>query len=295
MTPEVHFTHVDRLLWPELGFRKADLLAYYRGVAPALLPQLRGHATTLARFPEGIHAHGWYQMNCRGPDWMRRWRHTTPAGEVLDYAVIDDLPSLLWVANQGSIELHPYLPFVDAPELLPVAAFDLDPGDGAGPRECARAALRIRERLAEDGLAVFPKTSGRRGLHLLSPLDGTSSAGAVLAYVRQVAAELKAQAPELFVLTLDRSKRAGKVLLDVRQNHPMRSLICAYSMRAMPRPRVSVPLTWDEVEQTAHGHPPAALDLTPAELLRRLDAVGDLYAPVLRPGPRLPTLRSGRC
>ena len=279
----------DRVLWPKAGFTKAELLAYYAHVAPALLPHIAGRPLTLGRFPEGVERYGWYQTECRGhPEWLRTLAVAGRTGKGQRYCVLDDLPSLLWAANIGGIELHPFLARADRIDEPTHVVFDLDPGPPAGTLECWEVALRLRRVLAEVGLESFPKTSGSVGAHVYVPLNADHTYDQTKSFARAVAHSLAGGHPDLVVATTGRAARTGKVLVDWGQNDRIKSLIAAYSLRAMPFPTVSTPLTWDEVERAVDERRPDTLAFGPEEVLERVDRCGDLFRPVLELAQTLP-------
>ncbi len=276
-------TSPDRLVWPEAGVTKRDVVDYYTAVAPVLLPHLAGRPVTLARFPEGVDRYGWYQTQCRGPAWLPRRRVGTQ-----DYCVVDGLEALLWAVNAGTIEFQPLLSRgkpVDEPTAV---VFDLDPGPPAGLADCCRIAVLLREVLEAVGLAPLPKTTGSLGLHVFAPLAAGPGYGTTKGFARRIAEELAERRPEDVVATTARSARTGKILVDWGQNAEARSTIAPYSLRAMRLPTVSTPLTWDEVEDAASRGPAHALVFTPAAVLERVERLGDLFRPVLDGGVRLP-------
>jgi bifunctional non-homologous end joining protein LigD len=276
--------NLDKVYWPAVGFTKGDMIAYYRAVAPVLLPHLAGRPVTLARFPEGVAGRGWYQTNCvAAPPWLRTALIPAARGgeRALRYAVIDDLAGLLWAANWGAIELHPFLATADDRARPLVMVFDLDPGAPAGLEPCAALALRIRGRLGRDGLAACVKTSGAAGLHVYVPMHEAATFAETKAYCRRIAEELHAETPELVAPTMALSARAGRVYVDWRQNDPNLSTIAPYSLRARHLPAVSTPLTWSEVEATAVGGRDA-LAFSPADVVSRVAALGDLMAAARR-------------
>lgn len=279
-----------KVLYPAAGFTKRDLAEYYLAVAPALLPHLAGRPVTLARFPDGVDADGWYQTNCPAgrPEWLRVAEVRGARGQTLRYCVLEEAAALAWAANAAALELHPLLATLDAPAGARTLVLDLDPRPPAGLGDCARLALRLRERLAAAGLECFPKTSGGSGLHLHVRLDGTGGFGAAKAYARALAADAAREDPRGVTDRLPLAARAGKVLVDWRQNDPNRSLIAPYSLRAASVPLVATPLRWDEVARAAAGADEGALRFGPAEVLHRLGREGDLLAPALARGGRLP-------
>jgi bifunctional non-homologous end joining protein LigD len=287
---ELTLTNVDRVLWPETGFTKGGMIDYYRDIAPVLLPHLLGRPLTLGRFPTGVDQKGWYQTNCRGaPSWMRVAEIPASRGDqVFRMCVVDDLDSLVWVANQGTVELHPYLSLADAFDEPVVLVFDLDPGEGATLAECCAIALLVRERLLADGLRVLPKTSGSRGLHVYAGLAAGATFPSTRAYARSVAAELASTRPDRVTDGFTHAQRAGRVLIDWRQNERGRSQVAPYSLRATPWPFVSTPLAWSEVEEAASSGDGGRLFFSPAEALARVRARGDLFASIAARENRLP-------
>ena len=288
----LRLSSLDKVLWPEAGFSKADMIDFYARVAPALLPQIAGRPLTLRRFPEGVDGLNWYQTQCpRGhPSWVRTQPLPNRKGGVHRFCLVNDLPSLVWAANLGSIELHPLLAYGERPDEPAAVVFDLDPGAPADVVDCCRVAISIRDVLDHLGLASFPKTSGSVRLHVYVPLNSSHSYGATKAFVRALARRLAAEHPNLVVDNARRSLRRGKVLVDWLQNSPTRSTVAAYSLRAVPWPTVSTPVSWDEVEGALAAGRPELLTFEPADVLRRLDRLGDLFRPVLELEQTLPPL-----
>jgi len=278
---------LDKVLWPQTGFTKGEMLEYYGAVSPALLPHLHGRPLTMGRFPEGVEGRGFAQNECRGrPDWVATEPIRLRNGVVRNYCLVNDLPSLLWVANQGAIELHPYLWASGDPRPTALVV-DLDPAPPAGLAECRAVALAAREVLREHGLESIVKTSGSAGLHLFVPLDGKAGFPETKPFAGFVSEDLAARLPGLVVTRQTRS-RAGTVLVDWLQNDPMRSTVAPYSLRSTRRPQVSTPVSWHEVEA---GVP---LVFGPREVLERLKRVGDLFGPVLELRQALPAPASLR-
>jgi bifunctional non-homologous end joining protein LigD len=288
---DVRLTHLDRVLWPTAGFTKGWLLQSYLALAPVLLPHLRGRPITMWRYPEGVDHNGWWQNECRGaPSWVAVYTYTGKDGREHRHCVIDDVASLMWLVNLGTIEIHPF-PFTGpsddpSPSWL---VFDLDPGEPAGLREACRVGLVLRDVLQAQGLAPFAKTSGAKGLHVFVPLDATATFARAKIYARTVAGALAAELPELVVDRQAREIRAGKVLLDWLQNDRFRSTVAPYSLRATDPPGVSMPVTWDEVRSIGAGDaPPASLAFGVDGVLRRVERMGELFAAVLTSGRPLP-------
>lgn len=289
---EVRLTNLDRVLWPDAGFTKGQMLDYYARVGPWIVPHLRGRPLTMRRFPEGVYGHTWYQTACRGaPAWLRR--NPVPSvmieGKVIDYCVVDDVASLLWVANLGTIEFHPLLSCGDDVQTPSFVVFDLDPGAPAGLRECCEVALLVREMLDDLGLRAHTKVSGGRGLQLYVPLRRGHTYSQTKAFARTIARVLREERPSLVVDRMDKRLRPGKVLIDWSQNDPTKSTIVVYSLRAQARPRVSTPITWEQVARAAADPAEAAqCRFGPADVLELLEIAGDGFAGTLEGTQILP-------
>jgi bifunctional non-homologous end joining protein LigD len=283
---------LEKVLWPKAGFTKGEMLDYYVRVAPALLPHLVGRPITLRRLPEGVDEGGWYQNDCPPgrPRWVRVEAVVWPSGRTWNFCAVDDLPTLVWVANLGTIELHPFLALRSRLERPTAVVFDLDPGPPAGLPECCRVALRLRALLEQAALAAFPKVSGALVLHVLVPLNTEHSWQETKAFARGLAAELAQQHPDEIVDRQQRRVRTGKVLVDWLQNDPTRSTVAPYSLRAEGWPTVSLPVTWQEVEGAAADGRADSLVFETDAALERLDRLGDLFAPMLELEQRLPAL-----
>jgi bifunctional non-homologous end joining protein LigD len=287
---ELELSNLDKVLYPEAGFTKGEVIDYYTRISPVLLPHLRDRALTRIRYPNGVAAKGFFEKNAPAgtPDWVRQERLPAPGStkdrETLDYIVADDLPTLVWLANLAALELHTPQWKIGSkgPDMLVV---DLDPGPPAGLRECCTVALLMRERLAADGIEAYPKTSGKKGMQLACPIAGTQLADDVSGYAHDVAEELERAEPRLVVSRMAKQLRPGKVFIDWSQNNAAKTTITPYSLRAQPTPTVSTPLTWDEVD--AGEVVPA--NLTAPVVLERAEEYGDLLAGLLDRGPRVPS------
>jgi bifunctional non-homologous end joining protein LigD len=265
----VTLTSPERVLWPEAGFTKRDLVAYYLRIAPVLLPHLAGRPLTLGRFPEGVEGRGFAQTECRGaPEWLRTEPIRLRGGELRNYCVVEDAAGLAWLASRSVIELHPFLGLKRPAAIV----FDLDPGEPTDVVDCCDVALLLRERL---GNGAVVKTSGSVGLHVFVPTD--SSWDETRSVARAVAEELAAVQPDTVVATTARAGRAGKVLIDWMQNAPMRSTVAPYSLRATRWPTVSTPVTWEEVERAARERRPELLTFLAHEVVERAERLGDLF------------------
>jgi bifunctional non-homologous end joining protein LigD len=290
---ELELSNLDKVLYPAAGFTKGEVIDYYTRVAGVMLPHLRDRALTRIRYPNGVDGQFFFEKNAPAgtPRWVRLERLPVPGSskqrEMLDYVVADDLPTVVWLANLAALELHtPQWRIGADPDLMVV---DLDPGAPAGLRECCAVAALIRERLAEDGLAAYPKTSGRKGMQLCCPISATQPSDEVSAYAKRVAEELERASPRNITARMAKKLRPGKVFIDWSQNNAAKTTVTPYSLRAQPVPAVSTPLTWDEVEAAAAGNRGAVRQFQSAEVLDRIDEYGDLLEDLLNPGPELPT------
>jgi bifunctional non-homologous end joining protein LigD len=285
--------NLDKVFFPETGFTKGDVLDYYARVAPVLLPHLQDRPLTLKRYPEGVDGPFFYEKRCprHRPDWFRTeavWSEGNR--DWIHYCVVDDLASLVWVTSIADLELHTPLATardIDAPTTM---VFDLDPGPPADVVACCDVALLLRRLMASLGLECVVKTSGSKGMQVYVPLNGAGATyGETKAFAHAVARLLEQRHPALVVERMTKSLRTGRVLVDWSQNDRNKTTVCAYSLRARPRPAVSTPLRWIEVERAARTRRADHLSFEPEEALARVDRHGDLFAPVLSLRQRLPS------
>jgi bifunctional non-homologous end joining protein LigD len=272
---QVKLSNLDKVLYPEAGFTKRDVIDYYARIAPVVLPHLEGRALTLKRYPNGVEAQFFYEKNA--PSHRPEWVSTARVGSI-DYVVVDQEATLVWLANLADLELHTSLALVDEPERPTLVAFDLDPGPPATVVECCRVAELLRGMFEGLGLECFAKTSGSKGMQVYLPLNSAATFAQTKAFSKAVAELLAREEPGLVVARQTKSARTGKVLVDWGQNDVNKTTINVYSLRAMPRPTVSTPVTWDEVRA---ARKPEDLTFDAADVLRRVDEHGDLFAPVL--------------
>ena len=282
-------SNLDKVLYPEAGFTKGQVIDYYIRIAPVLLPHLRDRPITLKRYPDGVDGFFFYEKQC--PSHRPKWLKTTrvPASRDpghIDYCVINDLPALVWAANLADLELHTFLhraPGITRPTVL---AFDLDPGAPADFVQCCRVGLWLREAFAEFDLECFPKTSGSKGLQVFVPLNSATTYEKTKTFAQSMAIAMEQAHPDLVVSRMQKSLRKGKVLIDWSQNDDHKTTICVYSLRAKAEPTVSTPLTWEEVERAWKRK--KTLSFTSEEALQRVEKLGDLFEPVLSLKQRLP-------
>ena len=278
----VAVTNLDKVLWPQSGLTKGDLLEYYIELAPTLLPHLRGRPLTLRRIPDGVDGVSWHQNECRGePEWLTVFDRKGRGGRSLRFCVVDDLPSLLWVANQAAIELHPFLWHVQAPRRPTQLVFDLDPGPPADVADCARVALALRDLLSELDLGALVKTSGSLGLHVHVPLGSPHEGEKTKELARDVSRALSHSRPDEVVAEMSRTRRAGKVYVDWLQNDPSRQTVAPYSLRGLAWPTVATPVTWEEVEEAAATADSGRLTFLNSDIAARIERFGDLFEPLI--------------
>jgi bifunctional non-homologous end joining protein LigD len=282
-------SNLDKVLYPEAHFTKAEVLDYYAKVADAMVPHLAKRPVTFRRFPDGVDGETFFekQLPRHAPEWMKSMKVTSRSGrggrDSIDYPLIGDRPSLLWAANLAALELHVPLWHRAGRQTPPTnpdhLVIDLDPGPGTTVVECCRIALLARDRLSAGDHAVA-KTSGSKGLQVYAPMPG-SSWDDIRDEVFGLAQELEEAHPEHVVSTQEKARRKGKVLIDWSQNHPAKTTVAVYSLRATPQPTASTPVTWDEVAKCAKQDDPASLKFLAGDVIARLDKHGDLFAPLL--------------
>jgi len=286
---ELSLSNLDKVMYPETGFTKGQVIDYYTRVAPAVLPHLRDRPLTLKRYPNGVDGGHFYEKQCPShrPDWVRS-EPVVLSSKTIQFCVCDDLATLVWLANLADLELHPSLSKVPEVERPTIMAFDLDPGPGAGLAECCEVALLLRDALGQLGLESFPKTSGSKGIQLYVPLnvaDVDYHHGTKL-LSNALARHLEAQHPKLIVSSQRKELRKNRVLIDWSQNDEHKTTVGVYSLRARERPTVSTPLMWEEVEERDAD----ALVFETDDVLARVEEHGDLFAPVAELRQELPDL-----
>jgi bifunctional non-homologous end joining protein LigD len=274
-------SNLDKVLYPEAGFTKAQVLDYYTKIAPALLSHLSQRPLTLKRYPDGVDAEYFYEKQCPGhrPDWVATAPVWSGRNErTIDFCLANDLPTLVWVANLASLELHTALHCAPALDRPTSVVFDLDPGEPAGLAECVTVALELREVLGDLGLVSVIKTSGSKGLQLYAPLNTPVTYHQTKSFSRALAQILERRHPKLVVSNMAKELRRGKVLIDWSQNDEHKTTVSVYSLRARPRPTVSAPLLWEEVEAASGGAPLPVVEAE--EAVARAERHGDLFAPL---------------
>jgi bifunctional non-homologous end joining protein LigD len=281
---KLRLSNLDKVLYPEVGFTKGQVIDYYARVAPVLLPHLHGRPLTMKRYPDGVDGKFFYEKQCPShrPDWVQTasiWsRHNK---DTIDYCLANDLPTLVWTANLADLELHTSLSLAAEIERPTMMVFDLDPGEPADIVDCCRVGLWVRDLFEGLGLDSFPKTSGSKGLQVYVPLNVETSYAETKPFAKAVAELLEKQHPKQVVSRMNKDLRGGKVLVDWSQNDEHKTTVCVYSLRAKERPTVSTPVAWDEVERCLHAKDPGVLTFDSDALLARVEELGDPFGPVL--------------
>ncbi|MGH8980981.1 MAG: non-homologous end-joining DNA ligase [Acidimicrobiales bacterium] len=292
---DVALTNLDKVLYPDAGVTKAEVVHYYAEIAPVLLPHLADRPVTFRRYPGGVDGPSFFEKNAgsSAPAWVRTADVARRAGgrgrdrdAPIHYVLLCDRPSLVWAANLAALELHTPMWKVRSSRRASsygpadLMVFDLDPGEPAAMRECCAVGLRVRDVLDAAGYDAYPKTSGSKGLQLYVPQRPARPWEKVRDEAHRIARELEATWPDDVVSNMRKDLRLGKVLIDWSQNHAAKTTIAPYSLRARSRPTVSTPVAWDEVEAGAAGR--VALAFEHADVLERVRRLGDLFEPLLR-------------
>jgi bifunctional non-homologous end joining protein LigD len=285
----LRLSNLDKLLWPPGertdGFTKGSMIDYYARIAAVLVPHLQGRPVTRVRYPNGVTGASFFEKNC--PTHRPAWAETIRLGDV-EYCAVEEVATLVWLANLAAIELHPSLAAVPHLDRPTAAVFDLDPGAPADVLTCARVALDLRDVLQSLGLRSWVKTSGSKGLQVYVPLNGDAPYDVVKPWSFALARVLQRAQPDLVLTSQDRAARAGKVLIDWSQNSESKTTVSVYSLRARERPTVSTPVTWEELSAALDARDPEALRFETAAVLERVERLGDLMAPVLTVTQELP-------
>jgi bifunctional non-homologous end joining protein LigD len=284
---ELAVSNLEKVLFPQCGFTKGQLIDYYVRISEAMLPHVRERPLTMKRFPDGVEGKSFFEKHIpsHAPDWVASVTVASTDGhEAIEYAMVNDLPSLAWAANLGTIELHVPLWHVGRRRKLPAnpdhMVFDLDPGEGTSIVECCVVAEWVVAELARHDVEAFAKTSGSKGLQLYAVTGPRTTWDALRDRAHDIARKLESDHRDLVVSNMRRSLRRNRVLIDWSQNHVAKTTVAAYSVRAMPFPTVSTPVTLDEVHRCAQKGDEAVLRFTSDEVLRRVDEHGDLFAPL---------------
>ena len=287
-------SNLDKVLYPSTGFTKGQVIDYYARIAPALLPHLQGRPVTMKRYPDGVDAEYFYEKNApkHRPDWVKTapiWsRHNR---RHINYLLVDDLPTLTWLANLASLEIHPSLAMgkdINCPTMM---VFDLDPGPPANIVQCCQVGLWLREIFEHWGVECFPKTSGSKGLQIYVPLNTPTTYDVTKPFANALARLLEHDHPEMVVSEMKKEVRTGKVFVDWSQNDEHKTTVSVYSLRAREHPTASTPVTWEEVGRALKKKDASLLVFEASAVVERFEKMGDLHAAVLELKQKLPDLR----
>jgi len=288
---ELSLSNLDKVLYPDTGFTKSQMLDYYARVADVMLPHLRGRPTTFRRYPNGVEGMSFFEKHApdHQPEWIATIEVPSKQGEhePIVYTAVADRPTLLWAANLAAIEFHVPLWHVAKGKPIPAPpdylVFDLDPGPGTTIVECCRVAQWVAERLGRESL--FAKTSGSKGLQLYTKVQRTTW-DQLGERAHEIAKEIEREHPGQVVSQMKKNLRDRKVLIDWSQNNSSKTTVSVYSMRARPEPTVSTPVTWQEVDKCAKSGNPDTLRFETKDVLKRIEKYGDLFAALVVPKSR---------
>jgi bifunctional non-homologous end joining protein LigD len=284
-------TNLEKVLYPEVGFTKAQVIDYYTRIAPAILPHTRNHPLTLKRYPNGVDAEFFYEKNCpkHRPPWVETatvWSEGN--NRDMYYCLCQDLPTLVWLGNLATLEFHTSLSLGANLPQPRTMVFDLDPGPPATIVECCRVGLMLRDLFAEHGLECYAKTSGSKGLQLYVPLNTNVTYVETKVVSKGLAQLFEERHPDLVVHKQLKELRTGRVLIDWSQNDQYKTTVNVYSLRARQHPTVSTPVSWTEVEKCLKAGDPSLLVFESEQVLARFAKHGDLFEPVLKKKQKLP-------
>jgi bifunctional non-homologous end joining protein LigD len=284
----LRLSNLDKVLYPSAGTTKAEVIDYYVRVAPVMLPHIADRGVTLRRFPNGSEADSFFEKRCPShrPEWVGTHPGPGDKGGAIDYCALDSVAALAWSANLAALEIHAPMARGADIESPTMCVFDLDPGPGTGIPECAALALQIRDVLDRlGGLQCVAKTSGSKGIQVYLPLNTPHTHEHCSSFAMAVAQVLEKHDPGGVTSVMRKSERPGKVFVDWSQNSRHKTTVAVYSLRARPRPTVSTPVSWDELDDAAAGAP---LSFELGEVLHRVGKTGDLFAPAASVEQQLP-------
>ena len=286
-------SNLGKDLYPSYGFTKAQILEYYHGIAPFILPHLRDRAVTFKRFPEGVEQDFFFEKRCPShrPPWVKTAKIPQKDRETMTFCLINDLETLIWAENLASLELHVPLARAGSSQTPDSMVFDLDPGDNASILECGRVALILRDLLSRMGLTTYVKTSGQKGIHVFVPLNRKDTTFQdTKTFSKAVAEIMQKHYPDLVTAKMVKQDRKTKVFINWSQNDSSKTMICVYSLRAREKPFVSFPLEWRDLENLVGQDDPELLQVLHSEAVRMAEKKGDLFYDVLVKEQKLPHL-----
>ena len=286
-------TNLDKVFYPSVGFTKGQVIDYYARIAPVLIPHLKNKPLTLKRYPNGVNQPPFFEKNATQyrPEWVKTAPIWSQGNQrQINYILANDLPTLIWVANLASIELHPSLSLADNIPCPRSIVFDLDPGPPATIVQCCQVALWLQTIFGHFQLESFPKTSGSKGMQVYVPLNTATSYDETKPLAHALARLLENEHRDLVVSDMKKEIRTNKVFVDWSQNDDHKTTISVYALRARERPTVSTPITWEEVENCLKKKDAGLLVFESQQTLARVEKLGDLFRPLLRLKQKLPKL-----
>jgi len=281
-------SNLDKVLYPS-GFTKGEVIDYHARIAPVYVPHLRSRALTFRRFPDGTDGPGFFEKRCptHRPEWVPVALGPGDRRGGIEYCCVEETAALVWAGNMAAVEIHAPMALAADLDTPRAVVFDFDPGPHTDISTCCEIALGVRDILAAVELEGWCKTSGSKGLQLYVPLNSPGVTHAKAAEFALAAGQvLEKQQPQRVTTVMAKARRPGKIFVDWSQNAHHKTTIAPYSLRARPDPTVSTPVSWDEVEACAEGE--VELRFEAADVLERVEELGDLFAPVLDTSQRLP-------
>jgi len=287
----VDLSNLQKVLYPEVGFTKGQVVDYYLRISPYMLPHLKDRPLTLKRYPNGVDQMFFYEKRCpvHRPDWVTTGKVWSEGNnDYISYCVVNDPATIVWLANLACLEMHTLLSKLPKVETPTSMVFDLDPGPPANILDSIRIGLLMRDVLARVGLQSFAKTSGSKGLHLWVPLNTTVTFDQTKQFAHAIALLMEREHPKEALSMMSKAQRKGKVFIDWSQNDDHKTTACVYTLRAKSQPTVSTPVSWDELESALKKRDPDRVSFTADQTLKRVEKLGDLFAPVLKLKQKLP-------
>ena len=288
---KIQVSNLDKILYPKVGFTKGQLIDYYISVGSVSLPHLKDRPLTMKRYPDGVEGEFFYEKNCpeHRPKWVQTARVWSESNDrIMNYCLVNDLPTLVWAANLADLELHTSLSRKNKIERPTMMVFDLDPGAPADIAQCCQVGLWLRDLLGQMKLKSFAKTSGSKGLQIYVPLNTAVTYDKTKNLSLALAQYLEREHADLVTSNMSKAVRKGKVFVDWSQNDEHKTTICVYSLRAREEPTVSTPVAWNEVENCLKKKNADLLRFRSDQVLARVEKRGDLFEPVEELKQKLP-------
>lgn len=286
----LRLTNLEKVLYPDVGFTKAQVIDYYVRIAPVMVPHIGDRGITMRRFPDGVDGESFFNKRCPDwrPDWLQAVEGPGESSGPIEHCQLGEVAALAWAANLAALEIHaPMARSVDI-ETPTMLVYDLDPGPGTTIIECCQIALVVRDLLDTVGLDSFPKTSGSKGLQVYVPLNTPHTHGHAASFARATGRLIERDLPDRVTTTMAKAKRVDRIFIDWSQNSRHKTTVAPYSLRARSEPMVSTPVDWGEVAECADGMP---LLFAAGDVLERVAERGDLFEPTLTLEQRLPAPR----